>query len=528
MGWLSGIFRSPFSGRSRKGKRVRRPADGSTEIGKGPDLDSSSDGEARPAGDEAAGRQSEHPAASVTAEDIADTDAAPALPVLMESGDFRTSSENSLKQGQVSLQQHHEAQVLRERSQSVFALSESIMEEAIRSVENVGRAYEEGLAADSAANMEAISKARKMAETLRSRLENDRSVYRDALGRALGMNEKATRDLVAALDSMNSAVMNVAQELEASARTSAMADASKESALKELLAVQVLWNELASLRQEFLARPDPEPAPFVPAETIEGAKQARPATELEEPYVLLQELSTDGAALLAPGLTGQEIEDQVLDAARSETEAGKDEHPTAAEVGPPAEPLTGDPALDLEIANAQAATDFPGSAGASAAEALRREMAGLAPLPDAGQAGVPSPDPAGAEREARVVRAPEPVRTIPAAPAPEPIQSTPAAPVASTANLARSYTGRVYLMFDATLNQETLELVWDAVEEASDSGVIVDTRLVSREEGVQMTLDVDGAPLDVAALLQRLPGAELAPIAEDRIRVVWTPEMRRN
>ena len=77
-------------------------------------------------------------------------------------------------------------------------------------------------------------------------------------------------------------------------------------------------------------------------------------------------------------------------------------------------------------------------------------------------------------------------------------------------------------MFDASLAREDLELVWDAVEEAAGSGVIVDTRLVSQDEGVQVTLDLDETTLDVPAFLRRLRGAELAPIAEDRLKVAWT------
>ena len=80
-------------------------------------------------------------------------------------------------------------------------------------------------------------------------------------------------------------------------------------------------------------------------------------------------------------------------------------------------------------------------------------------------------------------------------------------------------------MFDASLTREGLELVWDAVEEAAGSGVIVDTRLVSQDNGVQVTLDLDKTTLDVAAFLRRLTGAELAPIAEDRLKAAWTSDV---
>ena len=52
--------------------------------------------------------------------------------------------------------------------------------------------------------------------------------------------------------------------------------------------------------------------------------------------------------------------------------------------------------------------------------------------------------------------------------------------------------------------------------------MIVDTRLVSQDIGVQVTLDLDDSRLDLAAFLRRLPGAELTPIAEDRLQVAWS------
>ena len=558
MGWLSKIFGSSSSkrsdGKSRKGKRGRRSTENPAETGEGLEQDSvaagearplegsvtletaegneespepmgpgdagSSDEEVRPPRDETAGDRSADSSRVETAE--GNGEARPPA----EPAEFRASIETGLKRVQGALQQRGEAQVLRGRCQSVFAQSESILEEAIRSVESAGKAYEDGFAANSGANMEATVKVRKMAEDLRSQKENDRSAYQGVLGQAFEMAESTTQALTAALESLDSAVMSVARELEESTKAASTADSAKESAMRQLLAVQIMWNDLASMREDLLARPDPASA--APAHP-EPAPQPVPQAGLEEPYVLLKELNADGASLLAPGLTGQEIEDQVLDAAGSEARKGV--QPAAAGVGPAVEPLTGDPALDLEIANAAAAANFPGTAGASAAEALRREMAGLAPLPDDSVASIQVPDLAAAEQKAPAVSASEPQAVTPAVPEPElalePEQSAPVASSAPAPALAKSYSGRVYMMFDASVNQETLAFVWDAVEEAAGRGVIVDTRLVSQEEGVQLTLDLADAPLDIEAFLQRLPGAELSPLAEDRIKVVWTPAMQR-
>ena len=84
-----------------------------------------------------------------------------------------------------------------------------------------------------------------------------------------------------------------------------------------------------------------------------------------------------------------------------------------------------------------------------------------------------------------------------------------------------AYTGRVYLMFDANLTQDVLAAVWDAIEESSKVGAIVDTRMISRDEGVQMTLDLGANHLDVGAVKERMPGSVFTAIAEDRLRVSW-------
>ena len=87
---------------------------------------------------------------------------------------------------------------------------------------------------------------------------------------------------------------------------------------------------------------------------------------------------------------------------------------------------------------------------------------------------------------------------------------------------ARTYSGRVYLVFDASLTKEALESVWDAVDESAGYGAIVDTRLLSQAEGVQVTLHLHETTLDVSMFLSRLRGAEATAIADDRLRVSWS------
>ena len=76
-------------------------------------------------------------------------------------------------------------------------------------------------------------------------------------------------------------------------------------------------------------------------------------------------------------------------------------------------------------------------------------------------------------------------------------------------------------LFDAKLKQEVLEAVWDAIKESAEVEAIIDIRLVSREEGVQIALDLRASQLDISVVRAMLPGSEFTPIAVDRLRVTW-------
>ena len=162
--------------------------------------------------------------------------------------------------------------------------------------------------------------------------------------------------------------------------------------------------------------------------------------------------------------------------------------------------------------NLAASTDSAESDGFSASEALRKELAGLTTITDEELAELQDAS-AVAKQQAGL----------------NPIPDTFGQPYLPGKQTARSHSrshdgrlsGRVYLMLDASLSKEGLESVWDAVEEAADTGVIVDTRLLSVKEGVQVTLDLEQTVLDVDAFLRRLPGAELSLITEDKLKVAW-------
>ena len=99
-----------------------------------------------------------------------------------------------------------------------------------------------------------------------------------------------------------------------------------------------------------------------------------------------------------------------------------------------------------------------------------------------------------------------------AASAPETEPSTP---------LPESYSGRVYLLFPAALTQNELESVWEGLEEVAGMGTISDHRLISRQDGVQFTLELGNKELAVDRLRKQMPGAGLTALAEDRLRVDW-------
>ncbi len=91
----------------------------------------------------------------------------------------------------------------------------------------------------------------------------------------------------------------------------------------------------------------------------------------------------------------------------------------------------------------------------------------------------------------------------------------------AVAAVPETYSGRIYLMFPSSLGQEEQESVWDVLEEVAGSGAIVDRRLVSREAGIQFTLELRNRVLSVEDLRKRLPGAGLEALEEDRLKVDW-------
>ena len=79
-------------------------------------------------------------------------------------------------------------------------------------------------------------------------------------------------------------------------------------------------------------------------------------------------------------------------------------------------------------------------------------------------------------------------------------------------------------MSPSSLSQGRLESVWEVLDQVAGSGNITDTRLVSREAGIQFTLDLGNHELNIEALKNEFPDAQVSAMEEDRIRIDWPDE----
>lgn len=140
---------------------------------------------------------------------------------------------------------------------------------------------------------------------------------------------------------------------------------------------------------------------------------------------------------------------------------------------------------------------------------IEPQSPGLAPVPDTVEPTPGSPDLPGLAAAAAG-----------GDPGPARLEDTPVTGAAPA--LPQSYTGRFFLMFPATFGQESLESVWEFLEEVAGMGTIADMRLVSQDVGVQFTMALGAKELKLDELRRRIPNAEFVPLAPDRLRVNWS------
>ena len=165
----------------------------------------------------------------------------------------------------------------------------------------------------------------------------------------------------------------------------------------------------------------------------------------------------------------------------------------------------------------------------TAAELLRQEMqAAVAPpspeileppvVPAPGPVVPPSVAVSPPEAQAPPQAEPSAASPTPTAVQPPPVPAPVGAPPAAT------YTGRIYLMFPSSLSQGRLESVWEVLDQMAGSGNITDTRLISREAGIQFTLDLGNHELNIEVLKSKFPDAQVSALEEDRLRIDWPGE----
>ena len=148
------------------------------------------------------------------------------------------------------------------------------------------------------------------------------------------------------------------------------------------------------------------------------------------------------------------------------------------------------------------------------AELLRQEMAAATPPPGGGDAGP-------RRRQNRPLPNNRPSLNLPqlALSHLRPIRGLQPRPPGSPP--AANYTGRIYLMSPSSLSQGRLESVWEVLDQVAGSGNITDTRLVSRQAGVQFTSDLGSGELNIDALQSKFSDATIVALEEDRLRIEW-------
>ncbi len=174
---------------------------------------------------------------------------------------------------------------------------------------------------------------------------------------------------------------------------------------------------------------------------------------------------------------------------RREFAAGAHPHQSP-EAGAPVSPTRG---AGVRVERSKFYLDPPKTTPGAAADALKMEMAAQqTPPADAQRPGGPIPMPSSPE------------------------------PQAATGPQPKTYSGRLFVRFRASLEPEEIESVWEILEEMVPGG-IVENRLISNEAGIQFTLNLGSKVFDAEKLQMRMPGAKLTALEADRLKVDWPP-----
>ena len=491
------------------------------------------------------------------------------------------------EQLQLVLANRKRAALLRDEARLVFGQADAAWAEAQRLGDAAWRAFNQSFAEGlrGPASRWRFVKEIYEARMVQARLQ--RASNKDAWSEADRVREAATGELLKALSAIGAAAAQVERELREVASLPPASEALRVIALEDLRYAQGLGGDRAHLGPEAVDQLDAariteqaprgqsQAPPLVPQQApartdreapvskhpesvrrqVDGATSGRgePAPEPAMPHSAdaskreepspptVQSQSRETAARASgPGTRSPAPADSQESGATSAAEALREEMEAAAarmrqqqNRGPSAETLTN-------------SVEAPAAGDDTAAEELERGLTSLRDLfaaPRPPQGGIPAPPGprAGAPRivDAETVTRPpanpQPPGARPAGPGGseerqvQDSQFTGAAPstdgpgAGTSRTLPAVYTGRLYLMFPSTINQDGLEAVWEVLEEVAGMGAIVDTQLISREAGIQFTLDLGNRQLVLEELRKRLPSSGMTELGADRLKVDWRP-----
>lgn len=462
------------------------------------------------------------------------------------------------------------AEAMRSQAHEAMEQADAAWQEAGLLGEAAWRAFERGFSVDTPEFVNRLRVIREVDEARKAQDELQRVNNLEAWKEADRARQNATTDILKALTALAVAAAQVSRELREINCLSESAISLGNSALDDLRCAHIIGEELAILGQEALGqlgagklagqaqiqerlvnratarqssaqpptgdatplpdfsdRPPPSSEPEPAPHNIPPAPEPRPAISNIPAAAASPEPDPEPAREDPPAPSAAGIPDtptprspvpspqELISAAeqfRKEFEATTSAPPENA----------GSTVISGTSGRVIEAEPSPGAAPAaplSAAEELQREMASMRPTTiDAVPANTADAVPAHTAPEPPAASTPgsAEVSDDALAPGSEAVPSIP---------LPESYSGKIYLMFPSTLDQDQVGSVWEVLDDIMGSGAIVDSRLVSREEGVQFTLELGSKTLTLGAIKKKMPGAEMTALKEDRLKINW-PQVR--
>jgi hypothetical protein len=450
------------------------------------------------------------------------------------------------------------ADELRREARQVLEQAEVEWEEAGRLLDVARSACERGVALSLPGSATRLRMINEIQDRRRTQAQLRTGTIDGAWEEADHARHRATAEWDKARTGLETAALQAVRELAEAQHLPTIAESLISSALEDVNRARAINEDLVRLGRESFsllgasniseeARPEnmlmPEPIAEVPKikpaspDLVQGAAQYAVGAEVTpspfvsqpqnsqttpEPPVIAEVVepipappARETVEVIPPPPPPEAVEPaptSVLEALRREVEAA------ASSAAPPAS----------VISQAESGMGAPGTEpSASILEELERGMAALRPLSasaDPSEADVIPPAASqavsGDATGGGFQTAPQDLTFQPDVDAriPGPVGATGQEPSGA---LAESYSGRLYLMFPSSLDQNDLENVWEVLDEVAGSGAIVDNQMVSREAGIQFTLELKDKVLSMEQLRKRMPGAGLIALEKDRLKVDW-------